>query len=187
VNTSSTTSTSAASSARSEPGRNPRDDRQADDFARLLRHKEAGSEAECDDAPGEQPMAMAGNPQHAMQAPHCAAGPVAPAAEVVAANPSQRTAAIEAMAAVQSRLELAGPVDAAAARRFDVSLHEPAGLQLSMRIVQPVAEGGRWALSVSSTDLNPQLLRRNTGRLEERLRSRLLSSEPVRIEHDDDS
>jgi hypothetical protein len=35
--------------------------------------------------------------------------------------------------------------------------------------------------------LNPSLLRRNTGRLEERLKSRSLSGEPVRIEHDDET
>jgi hypothetical protein len=83
-------------------------------------------------------------------------------------------------------MQLSAPVDPVAARRFDVMFNEPAGLSLSMRAVQPAADAGRWALSVSSDDLNPSVLMRNTGRLEERLRSRALSSEPVRIEHDDD-
>lgn len=187
VNTSSTTSTAASSTRSDTTTTRPRDDRQADDFARLLRQKQSGPDAERDEQPAEQMQAPAQNPLQHAHLPSSAPGHVKPPAEVAAANPMQRAASIDALAAAQSRMELAAPVDPAAARRFDVSIHEPAGLQLSMRVVQPADGGGRWGLSISSADLNPQLLRRNTGRLEERLRSRSLSSEPVRIEHEDES
>jgi hypothetical protein len=48
-----------------------------------------------------------------------------------------------------------------------------------------VPGAGGWTLSISSQQLNPGVLKRYSGRLEERLRARSLSSEPVQIEHDD--
>lgn len=67
-----------------------------------------------------------------------------------------------------------------AARAFEVSLREPLGGGVTLHAVAPAA-GARWALSIGANGLNPQELRRNLGRLEERLRDKALPHEALEL------
>jgi hypothetical protein len=85
--------------------------------------------------------------------------------------------------------QLTGPDVPGAMHSFEVSVNERMGVPLSMLVTPPgaVQAGSGWVLSITSNNLNPAILKRYSGRLDERLRSRSLSSEPVHIEHDDEA
>ena len=85
--------------------------------------------------------------------------------------------------------QLTGPDAPGAAQSFEVSVNERMGMPLSMLVTPPgaVQAGSGWVLSFTSNNLNPAILKRHSGRLDERLRSRSLASGPVHIEHDDDA
>jgi hypothetical protein len=85
--------------------------------------------------------------------------------------------------------QLTGPDAPGAAQSFEVSVNERMGVPLSMLVTPPgaVQAGSGWVLSFTSNNLNPAILKRHSGRLDERLRSRSLASGPVHIEHDDDA
>lgn len=85
--------------------------------------------------------------------------------------------------------QLTGPDAPGASQSFEVSVNERMGVPLSMLVTPPgaVQAGSGWVLSITSSNLNPAILKRYSGRLDERLRSRSLASEPVHIEHDDEA
>ncbi len=94
---------------------------------------------------------------------------------------------VEAIRAAELDASLPPPGDAG--RGFEVSVNERMGVPLSLQVMPPgaVHPGGGWTLSISSPNLNPATLKRYSGRLEERLRSRSLTSEPVHIDHEDEA
>jgi hypothetical protein len=195
-----TTSTTSSNAPRTErtPQAGKRDDvdttRCAADFERLLRSKGRGpgagdaDDARRDDTP-ESPLANLLLPR--ADAPLPFAAPAAAQGQAAAVTPDQAAPRAPMEIPLAARLDLAqaGPADSQAGRSFEVSVNERMGMPLELRVVQPGAAepGGRWALSVASVHLNPAVLRRYSGRLDERLRTRALSSEPVRIEHDEDA
>jgi hypothetical protein len=164
----------------------------ANDFARMLREK--GGDAETDgfgdalpDAPPDRLLASLSPPPSPTHVPLATPAPLN-AQPLAPTTPPPSTCGdrVDAIAALQARMDLDASPGAAAPRTFEVSMNERAGVPLALRVVQPADAAGRWSLSIASPHMNQEALRRNTGRLDERLRSRSLSSDPVRIEHDDD-
>jgi hypothetical protein len=174
------------------------DERSAEDFERALRdkQKDTGDEPALL-LPPPRPMPSLSSlpapdaPEPAPAATPLAAGPLPmkpPELSIAPLAPRGQPAVEAPTRPAQLDLSPALAPGSDAARAFEVSVNEPLGVSLSLRAVQPVAQAGgvsRWALSIGSTNLNPAALKRNTGRLEARLRSRALSDETVRIEHDD--
>jgi hypothetical protein len=86
------------------------------------------------------------------------------------------------LATQRAELALLAPASTPeAARAFEVSLNGPLGAGgVTLHAVAPAAGAG-WTLAIGAHGLNPQDLRRNLGRLEERLRAKALSHEPVDV------
>jgi hypothetical protein len=158
------------------------DERCVEDFARALRDKDDALEmpTTCEAAPcvTATPLAM---PALDAKSPGLCAPVVAPRSQ---------TAIDAAPCPAQLDLSAISTPGSDAARAFEVSVSEPMGVSIALRAVQPAAAAqpnaaARWTLSIASSSLNPAVLKRHSGRLDARLRSRALSNEPVRIENDD--
>jgi hypothetical protein len=110
------------------------------------------------------------------------------AAQACAALEAPPRTFIDPPVAAQFDSSLDGADGTTAGRSFEVSVNERLGLPLSMLVTPPgaVQAGQGWMLSIASSNLNPSILKRYSGRLDERLRSLSLTSEPVHIEHDDE-
>jgi hypothetical protein len=195
--TSSSTSRSSApapASSRDADRRATPDNRDVADFERALRQRSQlqGKERQ----PGRQAETEA-DIDIDTQEPRCEAAPLAPpaglpAAFALALAQAQPPAPIEAAPCARGlvepppaalRGELSQPAGASGpegARAFEVSLREPLGGGVTLHAVAPVA-GARWALSIGANGLNPQELRRNLGRLEERLRDKALPHEALEL------
>ncbi|WP_298233880.1 hypothetical protein [uncultured Azohydromonas sp.] len=196
----STSRTSAPAPAASRDGdrRAAPDNRDVADFERALRQRSQlqGKERQ----PRHQTEAETGakaETETDTQEPRCEAAPLAPpaglpAAFALALAQAQPPAPIEATPGARGlvepppaalRSELSQPTGASGpegARAFEVSLREPLGGGVTLHAVAPAA-GARWALSVGANGLNPQELRRNLGRLEERLRAKALPHEALEL------
>lgn len=185
--------TSAPASSRDADRRAPPDTRDVADFERALRQRsqlqgkerQPGRQAEAEtDIDTEEP--------HNDAAPLASPAPALPAAFALALAQVQPQAPIEAAPSARGlvepppaalRSELSQPAGASGpegARAFEVSLREPLGGGVTLHAVAPVA-GARWALSIGANGLNPQELRRNLGRLEERLRAKALPHEALEL------
>jgi len=175
-------------SARPEPKTMPAarrpasDERCVEDFARALRDKgdEQAMPATCEATPCVTATPLAMPPLDAKSPGLCA--------PVVA--PRSQTGIDAPPCPAQLDLSTISTPGSDAARAFEVSVSEPMGVSIALRAVQPVAaaEAGaaaRWTLSIASSSLNLAALKRHSGRLDARLRSRAVSNEPVRIENDD--
>lgn len=173
-----------------DPGRReaPCDERSAADFERALRQRSqlgerGGSAPSFGDEDTGQPPADAGQPPPPPLHPFALVlAQVQPPAAIDAAPPARGL--VEAPSATL-RAQLAqssapAPAAADAARAFEVSLKQPLGAALTLQAVAPAA-GAPWALSIGAHGLNPQELRRNLGRLEERLRARGVSHEALTL------
>ena len=192
-----------SSSARSEPAKHAspersesEKDRCAQDFERALRDKGGWPEDDMAGGDGgqdshEDPSSAAPPPtQLPMQLPPGAFAMPATGAQAqaqVVAMPASPRMPVEAIRAAELDASLPPPGDAG--RGFEVSVNERMGVPLSLQVMPPgaVHPGGGWTLSISSPNLNPATLKRYSGRLEERLRSRSLTSEPVHIDHEDEA
>lgn len=173
------------------------DARCAGDFERLLRDK-AGQHAptESHDEPSLPVDALLIAPRtEPSPTPPNAALPATKALAPISTPPSPGAmppTAIDNPAAAQlNLLATTSPATADTARAFEVSVKQPLGVGLELRATRPVQAGeshagARWSLSISSTNLNPSVMRRYSTRLDERLSSRELPHEPVRIENDEE-
>lgn len=187
------TSAPAPASSRDADRRAAPDNRDVADFERALRQRsqlqgkerQPGRQAETEtDIGTEEPRSE--------DAPLASPAPALPAAFALALAQAQPPAPIEAAPCARGlvepppaalRGELSQPAGASGpegARAFEVSLREPLGGGVTLHAVAPVA-GARWALSVGAHGLNPQELRRNLGRLEERLRDKALPHEALEL------
>ena len=168
------------------------DDRDVADFERALRQRSAlqdkgrkpGREREA--TPAEEPPRDAAlpPPPTALPAPFALAlaQAQAQAQAPVDAAPPTRGLVEPPPAALRHELSLpAAPGGAEAARAFEISLREPLGGALTLHAVAPAA-GARWALSIGAHGLNPQELRRNLGRLEERLRAKAVPHDALDLQ-----
>jgi hypothetical protein len=166
-------------------------ERDVADFERALRQRSAlqdkgrklGREREA--APAEEPPRDAAlpPPPTALPAPFALAlaQAQAQAQAPVDAAPPTRGLVEPPPAALRHELSLpAAPGGAEAARAFEISLREPLGGALTLHAVAPAA-GARWALSIGAHGLNPQELRRNLGRLEERLRAKAVPHDALEL------
>jgi hypothetical protein len=179
---SSASRTSAPAPADSRDGdrRAGTDERDVADFERALRQRsqlqdkgrKSGREGQAD-TETETPLREAPPPPTTLPAPFALALAQAQGqqAQVEAAPPTRGL--VEQLPAAL-RAELSHPTlpsTPEAARAFEVSLREPLGGGLTLHAVAPVA-GSRWTLSIGAHGLNQQELRRNLGRLEQRLRDK---------------
>lgn len=187
------TNSSTPASSRDADRRAAPDTRDVADFERALRQRSQlqGKERQ----PGRQAQAETETDIDTEEPRNDAAplaSPALPAAFALALAQVQPQAPIEAApsarglvepppAALRSELsQPAGASGAEGARAFEVSLREPLGGGVTLHAVAPVA-GARWALSIGANGLNPQELRRNLGRLEERLRAKALPHEALEL------
>jgi hypothetical protein len=181
----------APASSRDDDRRAAPDDRQVANFERALRQRSRpqdkdqqrggdGSDAEDTAAPGDAALASM-PPLGGLPLPFALALSQAQAqAQAMDIAPPTRGLVEPPPAALGGELttpaEAMGTADAA--RAFEVSLREPLGAGVTLHAVAP-AGGARWTLALGAQGLNPQELRRNLGRLEERLRAKGLSHEPL--------
>jgi hypothetical protein len=189
------TSAPAPASSRDADRRAAPDTRDVADFERALRQRSQlqGKERQ----PGRQAQAETETDLDTEEprndaAPLASPAPALPAAFALALAQVQPQAPIEAAPSARGlvepppaalRSELSQPAGASGpegARAFEVSLREPLGGGVTLHAVAPVA-GARWALSIGANGLNPQELRRNLGRLEERLRAKALPHEALEL------
>ncbi len=167
------------------------DARCAGDFDRLLRdkagrHDHTGANANAEHVNEVIPTTTRSDP---LPTPPSTTLP--PTKPVTSTPPSSLSTPIDPPTATQLNLLAATTPTADTARTFEVSIKQPLGTDLTFLATRPIqaAEshaGARWSLSISSANLNPSVLRRYSSRLDERLSSRQLPHEPVRIENDEE-
>lgn len=189
------TSAPSSTDTREPERRAAPDDRDVADFERALRQRCAlqdkgrkpgrdGGSRETEEPPRDAALSP---PPATLPAPFALALAQVPAQAPIEATPSARGLVEPPPAALRQELSApAVPGGADAARAFEVSLREPMGQALTLHAVAPAA-GARWALSIGAHGLNPQELRRNLGRLEERLRAKAVPYEALELHsHPDD-
>lgn len=183
---------------RTEPPHSPRhptnSPADARDFEQLLRdkagqHDEPESHDDCSLFPGALIPTARTDPAPAL--PQAAPQATKPPPPITHLAPSCAPTPIDHPAAAQLNLQLSTPTTADTARTFEVCVKQPLGVELELLATRPVQAGeshatARWSLSISSVNLNPSALRRYSSRLDERLSSRQLPHEPVRIENDEE-
>ncbi len=170
----------------------PDGQRHADDFAELLQRKSGRPfEAFEQEVPADSAAAFA-----AMPAPALARVDAAP----LASRPPVGFEAPEALQPALRALQHAASVDAPASpvaeavgqSAWEVTIQTPGGVPLQLKVaraaepllpLQPVPGG--WTLTLTAPARETAALNRHAPRLNERLRERSLSSEPVRIEAED--
>ncbi|NML18517.1 hypothetical protein [Azohydromonas caseinilytica] len=184
--TTSRTSSAAPAHSRDDDRRAAPDKRSVADFERALRQRsklqdQGGRQDQAGDTEPPPLEAALPAPPPSFPAPFALVLAQAQAqATPIEAPPPARGLVEPPPAALRAELSQPAPGAADAARAFEVSLREPLGGGVTLHAVAPVAGAG-WTLSVGAHGLNPQELRRNLGRLEERLRAKALPHEPLEL------
>jgi hypothetical protein len=177
----------APAAVRDDDHRAAPQERDVADFERALRQRSRPRDQDRDDGhdegarePKEPPRDAAAPPPPSPPMPFALALAQAQAQPVEAAQAARGQVKEPPLATQRAELALSAPPSTPeAARAFEVSLSEPLGAGgVTLHAVAPAAGAG-WALALGAHGLNPQDLRRNLGRLEERLRAKALSHEPV--------
>jgi hypothetical protein len=187
TSSSSPTSRPSASREARDPERRegPRDERCVADFERALHRRsqsqERGGGQSFGEREAEQPPSDAGLPPPPMTLPFALALAQVQPPAAIEAPPPTRGLVEPPPAALRAELsQPAGPAGTDAARAFEISLKEPLGAALTLHAVAPTA-GTQWTLSIGAHGLNQQDLRRNLGRLEQRLRAKGVTHEPLEL------
>ncbi len=182
-----------AGPAAGRPGREQR--QQGDQFDRLLRRKSEDSEALPDTQNEGGPVAgllalagwLPGTPPPALATTSAPPPPALPSqGGAQAAHAAQ--AVFEAAAQPQAAPSLLAPAVTTEATAWQVSLNDPAGLPVELRVTRPEGTGAEtapWNLTIAAGASNAAQLAQHAQRLGERLRTRAVALAHLRIESDE--
>lgn len=166
---------------------------EGDTFDRLLRRKTEEPDSPCPQAegpagtgPAAALLALAGGLSGGTLPPPAKAADPPPSSAPADAGPPAAPAAFEAAAEAPAPLA-AAPAAAVEATAWQVTLRDPQGLPVELRVSRPegsASEAAPWSLTVGAGAQHATQLAQHAQRLGERLRTRAVALSHLRIESD---